>query len=43
MFEFRKMKIFFEEHGIKQKYIARKTGITERTLSLIMNGKENAH
>lgn len=39
MFEFRKMKNFFEEHGIKQKYIARKTGITERTLSLIMNGK----
>lgn len=39
MFNFKKMKNFFEEQGVKQKFIAQKTGITETTLSLIMQGK----
>ena len=33
------MRNFFEEQGVKQKFIAQKTGITETTLSLIMQGK----
>lgn len=39
MFNFKKMKEFFEQQGIKQKFIAQKTGIPEATLSLIMQGK----
>lgn len=39
MFNFKKMKSFFEEQGVKQKFIAQKTGIAEATLSLIMQGK----
>lgn len=39
MFNFKKMKSFFEEQGVKQKFIAQKTGIAEAALSLIMQGK----
>ena len=39
MFNFKKMKSFFEEQGVKQKFVAQKTGIAEATLSLIMQGK----
>lgn len=39
MFNFKKMKDFFEEQGVKQKFISRKTGIPEAALSLIMQGK----
>lgn len=33
------MKIFFEHKGVKQKYVAEKTGIKEATLSMIFTGK----
>lgn len=39
MFNFKKMKKYFEKQGVKQKYVAMQTGISEATLSLIMKGK----
>ena len=39
MFNFLRMKTYFESHGLKQKYIAEQSAIKESTLSLILNGK----
>ena len=33
------LKTYIEEHGIKQKYISEKAGISEPALSLILRGK----
>lgn len=41
MFNRQKLKTYFMERGIKQKYIAQKSGISERTLSLILSGKRS--
>jgi putative transcriptional regulator len=34
-----KLRVIFAERGIKQRWFARKIGINEGTLSLIMSGK----
>ena len=35
----RKLKLYLEEHGIKQQFVCDKTGIDKVTLSNILNGK----
>ena len=39
MFNFLRMKKYFESHGLKQKYVAECSGIKVATLSLILSGK----
>lgn len=41
MFNREKMKNYFVEKGIKQKFVAQKAGIPERALSSILSGKRN--
>lgn len=35
------VKSFLKDHGIKQNYIAKKAGISERTFNYMLNGNQN--
>ena len=39
IFDFLEMKKFIDENGIKQKVVSEKAGISESSLSLILQGK----
>lgn len=39
MFDFKILKQIVEDSGFKQSHVARKTNISEKNLSLILNGK----
>lgn len=40
MFQYWKLKHYIEEHGLIQKFVAKKAGIEEVTLSNILNGRQ---
>lgn len=39
MFDKDKLKKYLDDNGIKQKYVAKKAGMTEETFSKILSGK----